>query len=226
MIFQKRVDNFNVLVRLAGNIENKKILDFGGNRGNTLYFSNGRILEENYTSIDVDPGSIEQGSREFPKAEWIHWNRYHPRYNPAGFANPFPIQNKCFDIIWSHSVFTHLNIEDTLYCLEQLLKLNGDIIFSFVRTENNRKLLKLASIGEIVIDDTTTELINNAKYAVILDKSTLVLNTVDLSEIKYSKIWVFYSVEFLLDLIGNLVKQYHRSVKYTTAKGWDWIIIK
>jgi 2-polyprenyl-3-methyl-5-hydroxy-6-metoxy-1,4-benzoquinol methylase len=226
MIFGRRPNNFNVLTRIAGTVEDKKILDFGGNQGNLLFFSNGSILEKNYTSLDVDIDSLVTGAKEFPGAEWVHWNQHHPLYNPTGFKKQFPITDRQFDIIWAHSVFTHLDIQETLYCLDQLLKLKGEIIFSLVSTKNKRIIAKLLEIQELILNPTDITSIANSKYAVVLDRKNLLLNTTTLSEIKYTRIWAFYSLDFFLDLISDLVKKYSRSVTHTVLNGWDWIIIK
>jgi 2-polyprenyl-3-methyl-5-hydroxy-6-metoxy-1,4-benzoquinol methylase len=226
MIFNKRVNYFPVLSSLVDPIENKTILDFGGNRGNLIYFSQGKILQSNYTCIDVDIDSIAHGEQEFPNATWIHWNKLHPWYNPTGFDESFPIADVQFDIIWSHSVFTHLDIKETLYCLEQLLKLKGLIIFSFVGTTNISLISKLISLGELTLSSDDNNSISTSAYSVVHDKSKLLLNTDDLSTTNYTQIWTFYSVDFLLNLISNLTTHYNRRAEHTIAKGWNWIIIK
>jgi len=226
MIFNKRVNYFPVLSLLVDSIENKTILDFGGNRGNLIYFSQGKILQPNYTCIDVDADSIAHGEQEFPNATWIHWNKLHPWYNPTGFDESFPIADVQFDIIWSHSVFTHLDIKETLYCLEQLLKLKGLIIFSFVSTANVSLISKLVSLEELVLTPNDIKSISDSAYSVVLDKSKLLLNTDDLTKTNYTQIWTFYSVDFLLNLISNLTTQYNYRAEHTVAKGWNWIVIR
>jgi hypothetical protein len=226
MIFNKRVSYFSVLSSLEDSIENKTILDFGGNRGNLIYFSQGKILQTNYTCIDVDANSITHGEQEFPNATWIHWNKHHPWYNPTGFDVSFPIVDTQFDIIWSHSVFTHLDIKETLYCLEQLLKLGRTVIFSFVGATNISLISKLISLGELTLLSDDINSINTSTYSVVLDKSKLLLNTDSLSTISYKQIWTFYSVDFLLSLVSNLTIQYDRRAEHTIAKGWNWIVIK
>lgn len=226
MIFNRRVNYFTVLSSLVDHIENKTVLDFGGNRGNLIYFSWGKILQTNYTCIDVDADSITHGKQQFPNATWIHWNKHHSWYNPAGVNESFPIADAQFDIIWSHSVFTHLDIKETLYCLEQLLKLNGIIIFSFVGTTNISRISKLISLGELTLSADDIKNISTSTYSVVLDKSKLLLNSDDVSAISYKQIWTFYSVDFLLNLMSNLTTPYNRRAEHIIAKDWNWIIIK
>ena len=48
MIF-KKLNVFNIFDQFVTDYKNKKILDFGGNRGNLISYSNGKIHEKNYT---------------------------------------------------------------------------------------------------------------------------------------------------------------------------------
>ena len=98
---------FSLFEKFAGDYKNKKILDYGGNRGNLLYFSQGKIKEENYTCIDVEKDAIRQGKIEFSNANFIHYNRFSPMYNEGNIDEPFPILEEKFDICFAYSVFTH-----------------------------------------------------------------------------------------------------------------------
>ena len=70
---------------------NKKILDYGGNRGNLLYFSQSKILQQNYTCIDVEEDAIALGKQEFPDATSIHYNKFSLMYNNGNLNEPFPV---------------------------------------------------------------------------------------------------------------------------------------
>jgi hypothetical protein len=94
------------------------LLDFGGNQGNLLYFSNGKILENNYTSLDISAEAIATGKGAFPNSRFIFWNRYNEMYNHTGNKNePLPELPPAFDYIWAYSVFSHMIFEDILECL-------------------------------------------------------------------------------------------------------------
>jgi hypothetical protein len=225
MIFKRRVNYVDVLEKLAGTIKDKTILDFGGGRGNLLHFANGKILENNYTCIDVDAGGLLEGNKEFLNANWIHWNRYHPHYNPTGQLASFPVTNRSWDIIWAHSVFTHLTIHDTISCLDSLLALKGKIIFSFISTTNNARINKLLKLKQIFVSDKDIENINNASYAVVLDKKNTLIGTTDLSNINYSRIWTFYTVDFLLELVAKSCVKHNRTAMHVVMRDWNWIVI-
>lgn len=88
------------------------VLDFGGNRGNLLYFSNGKIRPHNYTSLDVDSSALAVGKQEFPTATWLHYNKFNFMYNHNGHLNePYPTI-KSTDYIWAYSVFTHTDLDE------------------------------------------------------------------------------------------------------------------
>src|SRR5215813_10312881 len=52
------------------------VLDFGGNVGVLLQAAGGIIRPENYYCIDVLEEALAEGGRNFPRAHWIHFNRY------------------------------------------------------------------------------------------------------------------------------------------------------
>ena len=93
--------------------QDNTLLDFGGNRGNLLYFSEGDIKINNYTSIDVSNQSILQGTSEFPDARFIYYDRWNSMYNHQGEKSlNFPSVDKKQDYIFSFSVFTHTDLEE------------------------------------------------------------------------------------------------------------------
>jgi len=115
-----------------------KILDFGSNWGNYINSSNLLIDQKNYTALDVDKEALEVGKYIFPRATWIHYNRYNPVYNPTG-DNQFPKFDHTFDVVVSYSVFSHMSIEDTLETLDFLydqLNPGGKICFSYCNIDN------------------------------------------------------------------------------------------
>lgn len=107
-------NRFPIFEELNPDYANDSLLDFGGNRGNLLYFSEGKINEETYTSIDISLDSIESGSAEFPKADFVYCNRYNEMYNHQGNRDePLP-ELKQHDYIWAYSVFSHMKLEDII----------------------------------------------------------------------------------------------------------------
>ena len=118
-------NRFPLFEELNPDYANDSLLDFGGNRGNLLYFSEGKINEETYTSIDVSLDVIESGSAEFPKADFVYWNRYNEMYNHKGNKDePLP-ELKRHDYIWAYSVFSHLTLEDIIVAASWMKTINA-----------------------------------------------------------------------------------------------------
>src|SRR5258708_1068235 len=83
------------------------ILDFGGNRGNLLADSGGAIQPSRYWSVDILREAVEEGARRFPDARFVHFDRWHHRYNPGGvFRKTLPDLGQRFDFILAYAVFT------------------------------------------------------------------------------------------------------------------------
>ena len=116
------------------NWQDGKVLDFGGNWGNTL--TAGLVRESNYWCVDVSLDAINQGRREYPKAHWIFYNRYNFQFNPTGIEGlPIPLQGRSFDYILAYSVFTHTSkteMVELVDCLRSLLVDDGQLAFTFV----------------------------------------------------------------------------------------------
>ncbi|HKS23485.1 MAG TPA: class I SAM-dependent methyltransferase [Thermoanaerobaculia bacterium] len=114
----------------------KRVLDFGGNDGNLLLAPNCPIAEEDYTCIDVLAGAVEAGRRRFPRAAWIHYDRYNCSFNPGGVEGlPVPPTGPAFDFIFAYSVFTHTTREDMHDLVGQLrarLAPGGALAFTFI----------------------------------------------------------------------------------------------
>lgn len=129
---------YNLFKELFGDIKDKNILDFGGSSGNLLYFSNGEILEENYTCIDVSKESILIGKEEFPKGKFMHFNRYNQMYNSQGnIAEKFPTVEK-IDYIWAYSVLSHMALIDIIPTLQWMQSLNPKkIIVSYLNNDGD-----------------------------------------------------------------------------------------
>ena len=113
-----------------------KVLDFGGNTGNLLVDSGGRIQAENYYCIDVIKEALEEGRRIAPQAHWIYYDRYNCSFNPEGVPGlPIPDLGVEFGIILAYSVFTHTTREemhDLVAQLEARLAPGGVLAFTFI----------------------------------------------------------------------------------------------
>jgi SAM-dependent methyltransferase len=117
---------------------NQNILDFGSNCGNLLKSCNGAIIENQYTGIDVDLDSIQDGKINFPDAKWVWYNRYNPVYNKNG-KDVLPELDNTYDLIVSYSVFSHTTESDMVelvdYLYNQLLP-GGTMLFTYCNVDN------------------------------------------------------------------------------------------
>ena len=113
------------------------LLDFGGNRGNLLYFSDNKINHKKYTCVDVSEEAIIVGQEEFPDARFIHWDRYNEMYNHDG-TNEKPPTLHSHEYIWAYSVFSHTKIDDIVDSLVWCKSLNPKkMVFSYISNDGD-----------------------------------------------------------------------------------------
>ena len=122
----------------------RKVLDFGGNVGTFLVGAGDKVDHEDYWCIDLNKSVIEQGQRDFPRAHFVHYNRYHSQYNPDGVRNlPIPACGTKFDVILAFSVFTHIEqveMLDLVESLRSMLAPGGALAFTFCDPGYDRSL--------------------------------------------------------------------------------------
>ena len=73
----------------------RKILDFGGNVGTFLVGAGSRVDHDDYWCLDLNRDVVEQGRRTYPRAHFVHYNRYSSQYNPNGvrYLDPEEVTN-------------------------------------------------------------------------------------------------------------------------------------
>src|SRR5262245_44519678 len=92
-LISTRTTQFNTFDRLLGHPEweGRRVLDFGGNVGKFREGAGGNVAREDYVGLDVNRAVIEQGRRAYPRARFVHFDRYSPQYNPEGVRDlPVP----------------------------------------------------------------------------------------------------------------------------------------
>jgi len=118
------------------NWSGKRVLDFGGNKGNLLLDPACTIRHENYYCLDIIRDAIEEGRKTFPQANWFHYDRFNCSFNPDGVVDQqVPAWGVEFDFILAYSVFTHTSWEETKDLVEQLrarLAPGGRLAFTFI----------------------------------------------------------------------------------------------
>jgi hypothetical protein len=123
----------------------RKVLDFGGNVGTFLRSADGNVDHEDYWCLDLNAAVIEQGRRTYPRANFVHYNRYNSQYNPHGVRHlPIPDCGLKFDIILAFSVFTHTDLSEMVELvtsLRRMLATGGLLAFTFIDQHYDRSLV-------------------------------------------------------------------------------------
>jgi len=121
----------------------QKILDFGGNTGVFLRNAHG-IDHADYWCMDVHEPALERGRAEFPRAHFVHYDRYSTEFNPDGILNlPVPDCGTQFDVILAFSVFTHVHrteLFELVTALRRMLAPGGVLAVTFCDPRYDRSL--------------------------------------------------------------------------------------
>jgi hypothetical protein len=123
------------------NWRGKRVLDFGGNKGNLLLDPACTIRHQDYYCLDVIGEAIEEGHQTFPDANFIHYDRYNCSFNPEGVRElPVPDLGVEFDFILAYSVFTHTTFEEMKELVAQLRQHGRTVAFTFIDPHWNGNL--------------------------------------------------------------------------------------
>lgn len=202
-------DRFPMYKSIVGDTENKVVMDFGGNSGNLLHFSEGQIKEENFVCVDTALNALEFGKAEYPNAEWVHYNRYGWCYNQSGEKDgPFPEISKKIDHIFSYSVFSHTDFTEIVETLRWMKSLNPEVIaVSVLLTEN--KLIadwfwrrRVQEYGSCI--DFRRELKECQSTFSVMDNNLIVTATPTLEKIDRRHLITFHNKDWL---IAELAKE-------------------
>lgn len=174
---QRHTDRYDLYGKLKStiNFSNRKILDFGGSFGNLIESSNGKILSNNYTCIDVDNIALDEGRKNFPDANWIWYDRYNTMYNPDGI-DIWPKLDK-YDLIFSYSVFSHSNYNDLISTIEYfktILTDNGEIFISYP-SQTHDKLVDWLTEKRTAQYGSCDKIVPNSTYIYFRDNE--IINT-------------------------------------------------
>lgn len=122
-------------------ITNGTVLDYGSGYGKFLYTSDGDFPQENYTAVDVDKQSLNEGKKFFPNANFLHYNALNLAYNPTGVTDLRPmLQDRYYDTIVSYgTVPVVTTIEDsveTINWLFNVLRPGGKMLLSWIDVDD------------------------------------------------------------------------------------------
>lgn len=161
----------------------RKILDFGGNIGTFLASADDRVDHDDYWCIDINPAVVEQGRLTYPRAHFVHFNRYSSQYNPYGRRNqPIPDCGVKFDVILAFSVFTHVDkkeMVESVAALRRMLAPEGVLAFTFFEPQFDRSLSDSSlRRGSTVLSNLGPrgqhEMVKRARWFVMIDDTLYV----------------------------------------------------
>lgn len=179
------------------------VLDFGGNQGNLLYFSNGKINPSKYTCIDVSYEAIQQGQKEFPQSTWHHFDRFNFMYNHNGQTNIMPVIQDSFDYIWAFSVFTHTDLNELIETIKWFKTLKcKKIAISLLDIQNQSTLeffynKRCEAYGDCI--DIRTLQNKDHKVVHLLDNNQLITDQHAIAKIECKHFITFYNLVFLIE---------------------------
>jgi hypothetical protein len=201
-----------------------KILDFGGNVGGFLVDAGSRVNHEDYWCLDLNRDVIEQGGRNFPRAHFLHYDRYSSQYNPGGVRNlPIADLGVKFDIIMAFSVFTHTHQNEMIELTRQLrdmLTARGVLAFTFTDPSYDRslsapalpsgtdvrKILEWRKAENPALEiEEMVETARHAKWCLIVDEELYVEPGREFSHQEHrGKSWESYCTYFTADYMATL----------------------
>ena len=189
---------------IFGHAKNQRVLDFGGNSGNLLYFSGGMIKDDDYVCVDLDQEALEQGKKEYPNAHWVRSHMYHPCYNPYGeLDTPFPeLPFDSFDNIFSYSIFSHSDLNQLVDTIIWMQRFNPNIIAHSILLTTDTKIMnwfysrRISEYGNCI--DFGNDVIECDSTISIIDNSTIIKGEHRLPKTKCNHLITFYDKEYLL----------------------------
>jgi SAM-dependent methyltransferase len=175
-----RVTQFSYFNELLGHPiwKGRKVLDFGGNVGTFLAGAGDNVDHEDYWCLDLNPAVVEQGSLTYPRAHFVHYDRYSSQYNPSGVRYlPIPDCGTKFDIILAFSVFTHVDrseMVELVGSLRNMLAPGGVLAFTFFepsydRSKSDPALPPGSSVLRNLGHRGTIEIVKRARWFIVID---------------------------------------------------------
>jgi SAM-dependent methyltransferase len=161
----------------------RKTLDFGGNVGTFLKSAGDNVNHEDYWCIDINRAVVEQGRLTYPRAHFVHLNRYSPQYNPYGKRNqPVPDCGVKFDFILAFSVFTHVDkkeMVETVGALRRMLAPDGVLAFTFLdprfdRSRSDPRLRRGSTALRNLGPRGQIEMVKRARWLAVIDDTLYV----------------------------------------------------
>jgi SAM-dependent methyltransferase len=200
-----------------------KVLDFGCNQGNYVSRAYKTVKPAQYVGIDLNFPSIEIAKLKHPAYKFIHYNKWHPGYNPRGKKDVkvADFVDSDFDVVIAYSVLTHTTVDQTRKMLDELyqvIKPGGTILFTvwFIDYFESFYTGLKNAIKKYNIPDYTNPQCREVVYWT--DFNTVTTDVEDLAIERCSKLFTFYQKE-------HFEKQFPEAkfVKVVTEANTQWL---
>jgi SAM-dependent methyltransferase len=200
-----------------------KILDFGCNQGNYIYNANNIVSPSQYIGIDLNFPSIEAAKIKHPEYRFVHYNKWHPSYNPYGNKSIklTDFVDTDFDVVIAYSVLTHTSINETKKILDELyqvIKPGGTILFTIWLTEHFYNFYNCIKHMQknIILDAYTMPKCDTVMYWT--DYRNIIVDIDDLYDNIYGSLCTFYQKNSFEKLFPNT-----KFIKKVTDGATQWL---
>ena len=198
-----QTNRYPLFSEIFNDVPFSSVLDFGGNSGNLLHFSNGDISEQDYICIDPSVPAINSGANEFPQATFHHYDKYNYMYNHSGSTSAVLPTVPDIDIIWAYSVFSHTDLHELYTTVKWMMSLNPKKIAVSILDMDTPVMLqyfynkRVADYGECedirVLIDSTYDIVY------LVDNNQVIVNTPVQPKVDCAHFIAFYRLQFIID---------------------------
>jgi len=184
---------------LGNNINFGKVsvLDFGCNQGNYVNHAFLVVSPDRYLGVDIIENSIIRAKQKYPPYNFLHYNAWHPSFNPEGDKNL--VLTDCidqkFDVVIAYSVFTHSTVEETqkqIAVLKNLLNPGGVILMTFWHLEKFQHSVNFISNMTSNLSYDEIALSSCKKVAYWIDFNNLIVDQLDYQIESCDSLFTYY----------------------------------
>lgn len=162
-----QIKRYNTLLNIAGELKNKRILDFGCGKGDFYGYLKSKVLEINYEGIDINENLIQLAKNKYPETTFTCLDIEESEYK------------KEFDVIFICGTFNLrvAGIEETMKnILKKLFKICNEVIHLNLLTYYTPK--RNIELFYVKPEELIIYVINNlsTKFSLLHDKEDIYIS--------------------------------------------------